>query len=162
MVALSVIQLACAAAFGVDLLLEFPDPRLWASLEGPDLVHLLSETVLLVMLVIGFSLARFALRQIGRERDKAQTDLRSLRGDFDKILHQYFDLWNLTPAQRDVALLTLRGETIAEIARARGCADGTVKAHLSAIFRAAGVGTRAGLVGFFMEEFLDHGATQAA
>lgn len=156
------IQLACAAGFALDLYLEFPDPRDWLHLGPGEATHLVSEGALMILLLTGFSLARSALRQVQRERDTARRDLRSLRGDFDTILHRQFEIWQLTPAQRDVALLTLRGATIADVAGMRNCAEGTVKAHLSAIFRAAGVRTRSELLGHFMDEFLDHGSVSAA
>lgn len=157
---LSVLQLVCAAVFGLDLLLEFPDPRQGFSLSFAGTIHLLTEAAILVLLVLGFALSRRALAQLQTERDRSVRNLHSLRGEFDDILHARFDAWGLTAAQRDVALLTLRGLRSSDIAAARGSAEGTVKAHLSAVFRASSVRTRGELVGLFMEEFLDHGASR--
>lgn len=158
---LAVLQLVCALVFAVDLLLEFPDPRDWAYLGVSDTMHLLSELAVMGLLVFGFALSRMAMSALRQQRDALSSNLRSLRGEFDVLLQARFARWNLTPAQRDVALLTLRGLRIAEIARLRGSAEGTVKAHLGAVFRAAGVGTRNELQGLFMEEFLDFGAVDA-
>lgn len=49
----------------------------------------------------------------------------------------------LTPRQRDVLDELLLGKSSKEIARALDLADGTVKIHLAAIYRALGVKTRA-------------------
>lgn len=155
---LAVLQLVCAVVFAVDLLLEFPHPHEWLLLDVTDTTHLFTEVAVMALLVLGFALSRYALSAMQGERDRLRSDLRSLRGEFDAILQARFALWHLSPAQRDVALLTLRGLRISDIARLRGCAEGTVKAHLSAVFRAAGVGTRNELQGLFMEEFLDFGA----
>ena len=155
---LAVLQLVCAVVFAVDLLLEFPHPHEWLLLDVTDTAHLFTEVAVMALLVLGFALSRYALSAMQGERDRLRSDLRSLRGEFDAILQARFALWHLSPAQRDVALLTLRGLRISDIARLRGCAEGTVKAHLSAVFRAAGVGTRNELQGLFMEEFLDFGA----
>ena len=155
---LYVIQGICLVGFGADLLLEFPDPRIWRDLSTRDLHHLISECLMLALLAIGFGLATVVLRGLHRERGALRDTLRSLRGDFDRILNERFDQWALTPAQRDVALLTLRGLRLSEIAQHRGSAEGTIKAHLGAVFRAAGVRTRSELVGVFMEEFLDFSA----
>ncbi len=155
---LAVLQLVCAVVFAVDLLLEFPHPHEWLILDVTDTTHLFTEVAVMALLVLGFALSRYALRAMQAERDVLRSDLRSLRGEFDAVLQARFALWHLSPAQRDVALLTLRGLRIADIARMRACAEGTVKAHLSAVFRAAGVGTRNELQGLFMEEFLDFGA----
>ena len=52
-------------------------------------------------------------------------------------------LANLTPRQRDVLDQLLLGRSSKEIARALDVAEGTVKIHLAAIYRALGVKTRA-------------------
>jgi DNA-binding NarL/FixJ family response regulator len=49
----------------------------------------------------------------------------------------------LTVRQKDVLGQLLKGQSSKEIARALGIAEGTVKIHLAAIYRAAGVRTRA-------------------
>ncbi|HVY02113.1 MAG TPA: response regulator transcription factor [Caulobacterales bacterium] len=49
----------------------------------------------------------------------------------------------LTSRQKDVLAQLLKGQSSKEIARALGIAEGTVKIHLAAIYRAAGVRTRA-------------------
>lgn len=155
--ALNVIQALCLFGFAADLWLEFPDPSRWLSLTHDDLAHLGSEALLLSLTLIGFALARYAMRLLHRDRTSLDHQLTSLKGEFDRILQQRFEHWNLTPAQKDVALMTLRGLRLSEIAHLRGSAEGTIKAHLSAVFRAADVRTRSELVGLFMEEFLDFG-----
>jgi DNA-binding NarL/FixJ family response regulator len=50
---------------------------------------------------------------------------------------------HLTPRQRDVLDELLKGKSSKEIARALDLAEGTVKIHLAAIYRAIGVRTRA-------------------
>lgn len=49
----------------------------------------------------------------------------------------------LTGRQKDVLAQLMKGQSSKEIARALGIAEGTVKIHLAAIYRAAGVRTRA-------------------
>ena len=115
----------------------------------------------MALLILGFAVARSAMRGLNRQHDLLDRKLRALRGDFDRILNDRFDRWGLTKAQRDVALLTLRGLRLSEIAQHRGSAEGTIKAHLGAVFRAADVRTRAELVGLFMEDFLDFAAIPA-
>lgn len=155
-----VIQLVCVLAFVIDIASEFPDPATWGYLPFRSALHLGVELGVVVLLMIGVALVRQAIRRVAGERDRAQSDLRSLRGDFDAILQAQFTDWNLTDTQRDIALLTLRGLTIERIAEARNCAQGTVKAHLNAIYRAGGFRTRGELVGFFMDELLEHGADE--
>lgn len=159
---LNVIQALSVFGFTADLWLEFPDPGRWRSIDRHDVAHLASEAIMIVLTLVGFALARFAMRVLNTDRTALDTKLTSLKGEFDSILQTHFERWNLTPAQKDVALLTLRGLRLSDIAHHRGSAEGTVKAHLSAVFRAADVRTRSELVGLFMEEFLEFGATSGA
>ncbi|MGL4289490.1 MAG: response regulator [Phreatobacter sp.] len=56
------------------------------------------------------------------------------------------DLSRLTPRQRDVLALLLRGQSNKEIARDLALGHGTVKIHLAALFRHLGVRNRAAAV----------------
>lgn len=59
--------------------------------------------------------------------------LTAIRGDFDSLLQDRFREWDLNPAETDVALLTIRGIKIVDIARIRHAHDGTVKSQRSTI-----------------------------
>jgi DNA-binding NarL/FixJ family response regulator len=48
----------------------------------------------------------------------------------------------LTPRQKDVLALIVKGNSNKEIARRLGLGEGTVKVHLAALFRALGVRSR--------------------
>lgn len=60
-----------------------------------------------------------------------------------RIPRQVQGLQHLTPRQREVLEQLLLGRSSKEIARALDVAEGTVKIHLAAIYRALGVKTRA-------------------
>jgi len=156
---LSLIQVLCATGLVVDLFSEFPALAERRTLTKRDWLHLLSETALVGLVVAGLAITRYAMTKLHVERDALHDQLVSLRGEFDRIIEARFAEWRLTKAQRDVALLSLRGLRLSDIAAARNCAEGTVKAHLNAIFRAAGVRTRNELIGLMMEDLLDFGAS---
>lgn len=80
MKAVAWLQMISLMAFTIDLSSEFPDPRGWIHLSLGGALHLLMETGIMVLLMLGFVLARQAMRRTAGERDRAQTDLRSLRG----------------------------------------------------------------------------------
>ena len=52
----------------------------------------------------------------------------------------------LTPRERQVALLVVRGLSNKEVARALELSDGTVKSHVHKIFRKVGARNRYGLM----------------
>lgn len=100
-------------------------------------------------------------RLCSKGEEKARL-LACLRGHFDEIIDERFRAWGLSAAERDIALLSLRGFGIGEIARMRDTRDGTVKAQLSAVYRKSGVAGRPELLALFMDEFLDYGAAEEA
>ncbi|MFO0747806.1 MAG: helix-turn-helix transcriptional regulator [Myxococcota bacterium] len=55
-------------------------------------------------------------------------------------------LLELSPKQREVAEMAARGATVAEIARAIGATENTVKTHLKRAYEACGIATRAELL----------------
>ena len=71
-----------------------------------------------------------------------ETQLRQASGAFAELLEERFRAWGLTPSERDVAWFTIKGLSIADIARLRQTSDGTVKAQSNAIYRKAGVSGR--------------------
>ena len=65
-----------------------------------------------------------------------------------------FARWTLTPAERDVALLLLKGLSHKEIASVRGVGEVTVRQQAQAIYRKAGLSSRNDLAAFFLEDLL--------
>lgn len=155
----SAVQLLCGVVLAVDVGAELHTELLQQTRISTGMVlHLVFETVATVALFVGFGLT---WRQIVRLRQDAQGDaakLHSLRGDFDTLLHQRFANWGLSKAETDIALLSLRGLKIAEIAEMRHTRDGTIRAQLSTIFRKSGMNSRTELLAYFMDEFLQFGA----
>lgn len=62
--------------------------------------------------------------------------------------------WGLTPAETDVAVLALKGCDVAEIARIRKAAPGTVRAQLARVYQKAGVNSRSELGSLFLDELI--------
>lgn len=73
-------------------------------------------------------------------------------GVFAGFLDEHFRHWSLTPSERDVALLTIKGLTILEIARLRRTSTGTVKAQCCSVYRKASVKGRIQLLSLLIEE----------
>jgi DNA-binding CsgD family transcriptional regulator len=65
-----------------------------------------------------------------------------------------FEKWGLTPAERDVALLQLKGLRHKEIAELRQTSERTVRQQALSIYRKAGLGGRTDLAAFFLEDLL--------
>ncbi len=65
-----------------------------------------------------------------------------------------FDQWQLTPAERDVALLLLKGFSMREIADFRGISERTARQQATTTYAKANVEGRATLSAFFLEDLL--------
>ncbi len=74
-----------------------------------------------------------------------------------------FERWTLTPAEREVALLLLKGLSHKEIAGVRGVGEATVRQQAQGMYRKAGLSNRNDLAAFFLEDLLlpNHNAEAA-
>lgn len=149
-----------ALAGGVDLLLD--NPTSWRSL------HVLLEVAFLGLclgtaawLAAGWQRARSSLqdlqtrlaaRQEERDawRDRAQTFLQGLGQAIDAQM----ETWRLTPTERETAFLLLKGYSHRQIADLTERSERTVRQHAVAVYRKSGLGGRAELSAFFLEDLL--------
>ena len=65
-----------------------------------------------------------------------------------------FDRWGLSSAEREIALLLLKGLSHKEIAVVRQTSEKTVRQQSLAVYRKAGLSGRAELSAFFLEDLL--------
>jgi DNA-binding CsgD family transcriptional regulator len=86
--------------------------------------------------------------------DRAREEAEALRAGLGEALDNQFERWDLTSAQREVALLVLKGLSYKEIAELRSTAEHTVRNQALAIFRKAGLAGRAEMAAFFIEDLL--------
>ena len=127
-------------------------------IQGPDpgepVAHDMVEYAVSFSLLIGLAFTGWELRKlIGREKRMAsQLDIAA--GAFSKVLTEQFDAWGLTEAEHEVALLGIKGFSIAEIAEMRDTKEGTIKAQNAAIYRKAGVTGRTQLLSHFIEDLM--------
>lgn len=126
----------------------------------PGAPHSVVEVLVAVALIAGIIVSirqlRLALAHV-RAQERA---LETARGSLAEVIETQFSQWKLTPAERDVGLLALKGLDVNEIAEIRGAAQGTVRAQLTRIYAKAGVSGRAQFASWFVEDLLQAGATQ--
>lgn len=149
-------SLSSMAFFGYDVITDILKHSSAAmSYSSGELVHLIFE----ILAVLGLGYASLTLRAHWRllqaEATQSQETIQILRGSFDAALHEKFDEWRLTKAERDVTLLMIRGLSVADIASARKTAQGTIKAQSTSIFRKIGVASKTELMSAIIDEFLD-------
>jgi len=121
-----------------------------------------------VLLSVGFVLLfRMAMRQrddqlaVIRDLEVARvegrrwrTEARTLLNGLGEAIDQQFSRWNLTEAEREVALLLLKGLSLKEVAQVRATSERTIRAQTRSLYKKAGVSGRAALSAFFLEDLL--------
>ena len=108
-----------------------------------------------VGLLIGLAMGALVLRRAERRSARVEDQLKAATGAFMELLDEKFAHWDLTAAERDVALFSIKGMSTAEIAVLRDTSEGTVKAQTNAIYRKAGVNGRPQLLSLFIEDLMD-------
>ncbi|MBR2575514.1 MAG: helix-turn-helix transcriptional regulator [Loktanella sp.] len=158
LVVLVILQSLCAAFFVVELLTEVLGLRHWAvSWATREFLQIGAS----VGLVLGAVASVALLRQTLRRLDKVEQQVEVASGLFADVLHDQFLAWDLSPAEREVALFAVRGYSNSEIAKARGKSEATIKSQLNAIFRKAEVAGRTALVCHFIDVVLENISDQS-
>jgi DNA-binding CsgD family transcriptional regulator len=136
--------------------------------SGSDLAHLLVEGAIMVAGVVGTAVIGAQLLRVRRRARQLSRDLDLTRAEMDRFraesrdalrglaeaIDRQFDRWALTPAEREVGLLLLKGLALKDVAAARETSERTVRQQALAVYRKAGLAGRAELAAFFLEDLL--------
>ena len=157
---LAVVLLATAVGGGIDLITDRPES--WAS------AHVLFE-VSLMAVALGTSLflwrgwwrSKRSLRETeavlverATERDAWRASAEAALRGLGRAIDERFTGWELTPAEREVAVLLLKGRSHKQIAYATGRSERTVRQHAVAVYQKSGLNGRAELAAFFLEDLM--------
>ena len=141
----------------VDLVLDAPDH--WLSIhviyEVALIVGALATTAVLWIRWLRaehtLSTTRRALHERQAERDAWRASAeRALQG-FGAAIDEQLSRWGLTAAEREVALLMLKGKSHKAIAYETGRSERTVRQHAVTVYQKSGLAGRAELAAFFLE-----------
>jgi DNA-binding CsgD family transcriptional regulator len=143
--------------------------------EGADLGHVAAETGVLVVGLLGaafmarrlilvirhaHAMQREALdlaQELTASRAEAarwRNEARELMSGLAQALDQQFDRWSLSPAEKEVALLLLKGLSHKDIAEVRSVTEATARQQARAVYKKAGLSGRHDLAAFFLEDLM--------
>ncbi len=88
------------------------------------------------------------------EGQRWRNESRTLLNGLGEAIDVQFKRWHLSDAEREVALLLLKGLSTKEVAAVRGGSERTVREHARSIYSKAGLTGRAALAAFFLEDLL--------
>jgi DNA-binding CsgD family transcriptional regulator len=158
---------ASAAGFALIALLIGADVAGdWSAGSGRG--HLLVEIAVMALALAGTGTLwsqlislRSRAQLLARDLGEARADADRWKGEAQQVLRglgaaidRQFERWELSPAEREVALLLLKGLSHKEVAGLRGTSERTVRQQALALYRKAGLSGRAELAAFFLEDLM--------
>ncbi len=153
----------------LTLMILFSGYDLFSDLaHGTPLTHVLSEAALLALSLTAISWLIFSLYRQQREinalrqaLDKATQSappaepyLVEARKEMAAVIVQQFADWGLSPSEREIGLLLLKGLSLKEIALARNTLEKTVRQQASSIYKKSGLSGRHAFAAWFIEDIL--------
>lgn len=143
--------------------------------EGATLGHVLAEAGGFFVGLLGSIVMAQRLRDLARKeraaRDEAtalaervrateaeaarwRQEARDLLHGLGAALDRQFERWALSPAEKEVALLLLKGLSHKELAEVRSITEATARQQARAVYKKAGLSGRHDLAAFFLEDLL--------
>jgi len=117
-------------------------------------LHVAFEGVIATTLMAVAVIATVKFGDVLTDARRSRATVQAASGAMAELMQLRFAEWQLTTAEADVALLAMKGLSGEEIAQLRGAAPGTVRAQLTRVYAKAGVNSRTGLIGLFIEDLL--------
>ena len=135
---------------------------------GVHWMHVLVEGFVMVLATVGMAALWLGFQRAEARAAKLDTDLKTARVEASRYkeeahdamrglgaaIDSQFERWSLTPAEREVGLLLLKGLSHREIAEVRATTEPTVRQQALMIYRKSGLRSRSELAAFFLEDLL--------
>jgi len=152
------LQAICCAYFLMDITWDLLWPTSVNSLADSDVL----EALVTIALFFGLAFTGNELRQILTRQDKLEEQIKVASGAFSEVMEARFKDWSLTSAEREIAILAIKGFSIAEMADLRETKQGTVKAQCAAVYKKADVTGRLQLLSIFLDDLMAEDLVAAA
>jgi DNA-binding CsgD family transcriptional regulator len=94
------------------------------------------------------------LRKTEEEAARFRKDAQGLVRGLAVAINDQFVRWELSPAEKEVALLLLKGLSHKEIAALRDVSEATARQQARAVYKKGGLGGRNDLAAFFLEDLM--------
>lgn len=142
---------------------------LWQDFNtGSGFGHLFTEFIIAFIVGVGLFLLWSNTENLKKEIQVKDHDLVHLKAVADKwkkenaqlinglsaAIDQQLENWHLTPSEKEVALLLLKGLSLKEIADVRSVSERTVRQQSIGIYQKSNLAGRAELSAFFLEDLL--------
>ena len=151
---------AMAIAGTWDLLTD--SPRIWSGFHGiVELLFIGLALAAALLLLRGWLETEKSLLRVHAdltrqraERERWQALAQNALQGLGEAMERQFDVWSLTPAEKETAMLLLKGYSHKDVARITSRSERTVRQHAVSVYRKSSLSGRAELAAFFFEDML--------
>lgn len=138
--------------------------------EGTDLMHIFIEMIVFAISAVSIPVIFLRVLREARESRKLVTKLtqdlqkhteqaiewkneaQALLEGLGKSINNQFERWDLTPSEKEIGLLLLKGLSHKEVAYIRNVSEATARQQARMVYKKAGLAGRHDLSAFFLEE----------
>lgn len=136
--------------------------------EGYSIAHISTEILSILTVIIGLAFLwtnhkvlnselistkenlKLSEEEAGKWKKENETLIKGLSSAIEKQLLE----WQLTPSEKEIAFMLLKGLSLKEIADVRSVSERTVRQQSISIYQKANLAGRAELSAFFLEDLL--------
>ena len=138
--------------------------------DGASLRHIVPE-VLIICFTVGVALyllgsmlkahrelIEISKRELSLARAEAQTwrsKAQILSKGITDAISEQFESWGLSPAEKEVSFLLIKGLSIQEASAVRQTSERTIRQQASEVYKKSGLSGRAQLSAFFLEDLFE-------
>lgn len=151
------LQAICCAYFLMDMAWDMLWPTSINRFAESDVL----ETLVTLALFFGLAFTGNELRQILTRQNQLEDQIKVASGAFNEVMEARFTSWSLTSAEREVAILAIKGFSISEMADLRDTKQGTIKAQCASVYKKADVSGRLQLLSIFLDDLMADGLITA-
>lgn len=144
------LQAICCAYFLMDIAWDLIWPTSINRFADSDVL----EALVTIALFFGLAFTGNELRQLFTRHDQLEDQIKIASGAFTEVMEARFKDWSLTSAEREIAILAIKGFSIAEMADLRDTKQGTVKAQCASVYKKADVAGRLQLLSVFLDDLM--------
>ena len=144
------LQAICCAYFAMDIGWDLLWPSSFNRFAESDVL----ETLVTIALFFGLAFTGNEIRQLLTRHDQLEDQIKVASGAFTEVMEARFRDWSLTNAESEIAILAIKGFSIAEMAEIRDTKQGTVKAQCASVYKKANVAGRLQLISIFLDDLM--------
>ena len=136
--------------------------------QGDELIHIGLEILTVCLSIWGIvmlirmiksrkqelSVLNKKVEQVESDLELSHSKLKEIGREYNKYISKQFEIWGLTPSEKDVAFILLKGLSFKEISVVRETKEKTVRQQASTIYRKSNVSGRHEFSAWFFEDFL--------